>query len=415
MKAISYNSGDRFVATIKAIHAAGVNIEMPNGRGAGVISPRCWGNGAERRAALAALRPGERVCVVVKKYYAQTRTLSLVLDSDVSSDRSCRAVNVQHKPEYALVPPATTFLIDTANLLGRVGPEDAANRLRTVQNSLRELGHTALFFVEVRAYTWLCCHQESPAKTEALRQFVETNGVSLVAGEADLQILQLVRQIPNAICVTNDRLEDYRSVFGDIVGTARVRTFAWATVASRLFLTIDGLLDAIVIHPSHESEGQITPVEPVKVVAREPMKFNVNALSGGGGILDIGRALLAKGETGKAFSCFAKAARKGVADAYRAMAHAYVVGDGVDKDSREAAKFTKLAAKLDKRGREYERRLARKWSMTQKSSAPWCRDHMSSRKAAELDLVAFGNVHEAITQYCAARRSARRSGCFRAA
>lgn len=404
---ICYKAGTKFVATIKAVHSEGVYIEMPKGRGAGVIPSSYWGNVEKRKAAMAAIHPGDKMEVVVRKYIPLSVTLSLAPVTPCVKIKPRHSVDVHHKPQCKLAVPGTVFLVDVANLLGRIGPEDAANRLRTINDSLISLGHSVALFLEYRTFAWLRCNQESEEKVNALRQFVKSGGVSLVKDEADLAILQCARQIPGSICVTNDKFKDYEEQFGDIVGTSRVHSFSWVKIDDHLFLSIEGLASAIKIRSEVESGVSSEECASFDDSADlETRKIRPDAPAGNGAVLELGHLLLAKGDTKKAFECFEKVARKGDAEGYLAMANAYQTGEGVKKDGKKADKYAKLAVKLEKKKREDERRQERKWSMSREVTIPYRRTHMSLRKTTQIDLAFFGEVHNAISEYLGVNRSA---------
>ena len=395
---VKFKVGAKFIATIKAVRDEGVNIVMPNGRGAGLISPRYFGEGTRRRAALAAIHPGDEMPVVVKKLYPQTMTLLLAPDADSEScqnvgnvaSKAHEQVGVQRKPDYELLPHGTTFLVDCANLLGDIGPEDATRRLRTIRDSLVSFGHSAAFFLEHRACTWLKCNQESEAKAEAFTRFVAEAGVSLVQGEVDLAILQCTRQIPGSVCLSNDGFADYRNVFGDLVGTSRIRSFSWATIADSLFLSIDGLADAIVIKPEErtdtsaetsiaqkgiatggtsdtpevvdetedkpavaEVEQPVESINDIKTPHRRP-----DAPANHEAILALGNEMLTKGNEKKGVACFAKAGEDNPL-AWAELAWMYHDGTGVKADKSRARRFFRKAREMAAKKRQCRIRLAR--------------------------------------------------------
>ena len=397
---ISYNAGSKFVATVKAVRSEGVYMKMPKGRGAGVVPSSCWGDGEERKAALAAINPGDRMQVVVVKYIPLSATLSLAPVADCTRSKSCKEKDIQCKPQFKPEAPGTVVLVDVANLLGRIGPEDAANRLRVINDSLVGLGYSVALFLESRTFTWLKCNQKSDEKVGALRQFVRSGGVSLVNGEADLAILQCARQIPDSICVTNDKFKDYKEQFGDIVGTSRVHGFSWVKIGGHLFLTIEGLASAIKIRLEVESAVSSEECGSFDDGADNGARnFRPDAPAGNGAVLELGRLLLEKGDTKKAFDCFEKVARKGDPEGYLAMANAYQMGEGVKKDGKKANKYAGLAEKLEKKMREDERRQARRWSMSRDGVISHRRAHMSIRKATRFRLAFFGEMHDTISKY----------------
>ena len=427
---IKFKVGAKFVVTVKAVHESGVNIVMPDGKGSGVILPTCWGEGARRRAALAAIKPGDELPVTVVKFYPQTTTLLLALtggktkakqgkaakakvvgNAKVKREKSVIAnpkpVGIQRKPDYTLIAPGTTLLVDGANLIGKCGADDSVNILRTVRAEIESRGYKTTLFLDYRTYSWLKHNQETEEKRSALVQFVEKGGVSLVNGEADLVILQCARQISETICISDDGFLDYHNVFGDIVGTPRVRRFTWTDIGGRHFLSIDGFADAIEIRQEEEAE---VPVE--KAAERH---LRPNAPQGNDAVLALGGTLLAKGKAKRAFACFGRAVRKGSAEGYRAMAQAYEAGDGVEKDAKKAAKFSKLAVKMERKARDCRRRLARKYAMVRDGAFAVMHDHMSANDIVTCSLLARRRLEKDIRSHRREKRISRNGIHCRAA
>jgi len=398
-----FKVGSKFTATVKAVHEAGVNIVMPDGKGSGVISPKCWGEGARRRAALAAIKPGDELPVTVVKFYPRTTTLLLALNGDKAKAKS---VGIQRKPDYTLIAPGTTLLVDCANVIGKFGADVPMDILRTIQAEIGSRGYNPVLFLEHRAYTWFACNQDSEEKRSALAQFVEKGGVSLVNGEADLAMLQCARQIPCSVIVSDDGFADYRNVFGDIVGTSRVRRFTWIEIDGRRLLSIDGFADAIEIRREEKAEATVE-----KSATRH---LCPNAPVGRDAVLALGGTMLAKGDAKKAFACFDQAVRKGAADGYRAMARAYEAGDGVEKDAKKAAKFSKLAVKMEHKTRDRRRRLARKYAMV-RDGALEMRNHMSAADIMACSLLARRRLEKDIRAHRRAERISRNAVSSRAA
>ena len=420
---IKFKVGAKFVATVKAVHEAGVNIVMPGGKGSGVILPTCWGEGARRRAALAAIKPGDKFPVTVVKFHPQAMTLLLALDGcnkkvksgcntksktggnakakrEKSVIANPKPVGIQRKPDYTLIAPGTTLLVDGANLIGKCGADDSVNILRTIRAEIESRGYKATLFLDYRTYSWLKHNQETEEKRSALGQFVEKGGVSLVNGEADLVILQCARQISETICISDDGFLDYHNVFGDIVGTSRVRRFTWTDIGGRRFLSIDGFADAIEIRQEEEAE-----VSAEKGAATRHLR--PDAPRGRDAVLALGDALLAKGKAKRAFACFGRAVRKGSAEGYRAMARAYEAGDGVEKDAKKAAKFSKLAVKVERKARDCRRRLARKYAMVRDGAFAVMHDHMSANDIVTCSLLARRRLEKDIRSHRRAKRISR--------
>ena len=437
MNTVTFKVGAKFTATVKAVHEAGVNIIMPDDKGSGVILPKCWGDGARRRAALAALKPGDELPVTVVKFYPQTMTLLLALDGGNAKAKfrhatkakvggkakakqrnsgvaSPKPVGVQRKPDYTLIPPGTTLLVDGANIIGKLEADVSVNILRTIRAEIESRGYKVAIFLEHRAYTWLKSHQESEKKMSALVQFVENGGVSLVNGEADLVILQCARQIPGAVCLSDDMFTDYRNVFGDIVGTPRVRRFTWIEIGGRRLLSIDGFADAIEICQAEEVDAPVEKESPVEE-SSATRHLRPDAPSGHGAVLALGNSMLAKGNAKKAFDCFGRVVRKGSAEGYRAMARAYETGDGVEKDAKKAEKFSKLAVKMERKSRDCQRRLARKYAMMRDGAFAVMRDHMSASDITACSLLARRDLEKDIRAHRRGKRISRNVAHCRAA
>lgn len=264
----------------------------------------------------------------------------------------------REKRAFRPLAKGTTLLIDVANLLGALGPEGAAAKLETVRESLGEKGYSTILFWEQRGYYWCAGHQGKGREADkaALKRFVQSEGVSMVEGESDLAMLQVCRAIPGSVCVSRDRFADYKEVFGDIVGTERVRAFSWVAAGETFFLSIEGLADAIVIRAAkgdEEGTAQGGSEATTGSAAEENLE---DAGAGGktseGGLVAQGRTLLEKGEAEKGLRCFGRLVRKGDPEGYRALSEAYGEGMGVEADEKKAARYEKLARRQEKRNRE---------------------------------------------------------------
>jgi hypothetical protein len=279
--------------------------------------------------------------------------------------------------------------VDCANLLGKVGHEDAARKLHTVRDALAACGHIGALFLEHRAYTWFMHHQDSEVKAEAFKRFVADANVSLVQGESDLAMLQCARQIPGSVCVSDDGFADYRNVFGDIVGTSRVRSFSWAKINNNLYLSIEGLADAIVIRQEGSADPMVEPSDVPKGVTEapspdvpedadmadtlavtdvtyppEPTEGDTatcrrpDAPSSHEDLLSLGATMLAKGAEKKAIVCFAKAAKKDP-HVWAELAWMYHDGNGVKADKSKARRFFRKAREMAAKKRQCRIRRAR--------------------------------------------------------
>lgn len=400
----NYKYGQKYIATVKAVHKEGVNVEMPGNKGSGTITPRCWGKGEAREAALAALSVGDNLEVVVKAYHAPTMSLALVLagcehllTAPSASERNkirqthkaakataYKASNVQRpvikqqnivkKPAYRLVPAGATMLIDTANVIGVLGPQKAAYKLSVIENTLSERGYKALFFIEGKTLAWACCNQDSQEDADALEAFCNKANVSKVGGEADLPMLQAACAIPNSVCVTRDRFQDYRESYSEIVGTERHCMCSSVKVEGKTLFSIFGLREAIVIEDevakvrvlenTFTEVAQIEPevvesriegdLETPEVVCEAPVAVEAPRK----GLLGVGDACREKGDLAKAVECYSRVAKKDPT-AYYDLAEIYTEGEDDYCNARVASKYTRLGQKSEKKLRQCEMRRAR--------------------------------------------------------
>lgn len=275
-KEIKFRRGDRFVATIKSVRIEGVYIEMPGGVGEGVVSARCWGNGKKRKVAMALLKPGDKISVVVKWFYPQTKILSLVLPNDGTTSKLAQTkVQMPHnasgknrpsrKPTYHPIAPGAVLLIDTANLFGAIGHDNAAHNLECILQKLQEWGYGVVFFMERRTQTWCVCQQDSPSAAGAFMDFCAKSNVTLVDGESDLAMLQVARSVDNAVCCSRDRFKDYADAYSDIVNGPRKRSFSSVQINKKKCLSIEGVPAAIVLEMPREA-----PVLNTRVTSCSP-------------------------------------------------------------------------------------------------------------------------------------------------
>ena len=242
--------------------------------------------------------------------------------------------------------------------------------------------------------------------------------MSLVNGEADLVILQCARQIPETICISDDGFLDYHNVFGDIVGTPRVRRFTWTEISGRRLLSIDGFADAIAISQEKALEVPAEKVEEAEAPLEKraaTRHLRPDASCGHDAVLELGNSMLAKGDAKKAFDCFDLAVRKGSSGGYRAMARAYEAGDGVEKDAKKAAKYLRLAVKMERKVRDSRRRLARKYAMVRDGAFAVTHDHMSANDIVACSLLARRRLENDIHAHRRAKRISRNAVHSRAA
>lgn len=380
-----FKPGDAYRATVIAVRESGVNVRMPADKGNGMISTRCWGSGAARAQALAKVKVGDRLDVIVKSYDRSTMTLSLVLKGfekllkpfakpavrpakkrrpdAAKKPVPVRSHDIARKPAYRPLAKGTTLLLDTANLIGKLGPEHAAARLAAIVSTLEERGYKALLFWEYRSLGWTLGHQVSIGDAAALEEFAHGKDVSLVREESDLALLQAAQALPDSIIVTGDRLADYADAFPGIVATSRHRSFSVVRVDGRALLTIYGLKDAIVITDPVAAETVEEP-ESVdwelevdqEVLQRRAVRPQVESCRHG--LLGVADGCLHHGEVQRALALLGRVARK-LPKIYREMADIFEADDASPDSTRVAARYDRLADRLEKAQRERSRRKRR--------------------------------------------------------
>ena len=380
-----FKPGDAYCATVIAVRESGVNVRMPADKGSGMISTRCWGLGAARAQALAKVKVGDRLDVIVKSYDRSTMTLSLVVKGfeqllkpvakpavrpakkrrpdAAKKPVPVRSHDIARKPAYRPLAKGTTLLLDTANLIGKLGPEHAACRLAAIVRTLEERGYKALLFWEYRSLGWTMGHQGCDEDIAALKEFAHTRNVSLVHEESDLALLQAAQALPDSVIVTGDRLADYADAFPGIVATSRHRSFSVVRVDGRALLTIYGLKDAIVITDPVAAETAEEP-ESVdwelevdqEVLQRRAARPQVESCRHG--LLGVADGCLHHGDVQRALALLGRVARK-LPKIYREMADIFEADDASPDSTRVAARYDRLADRLEKAQRERSRRKRR--------------------------------------------------------
>lgn len=395
----AFNRGAKYRATVMTVRKEGVAVAMPGGKGSGTVSACCWGKGDCREAALAKLAKGDELEVVVKSYDRRAQNLSLVLANcehllrgeakpfdtkqrmpdKKSAARSPKMrgsmvmpIDTPKKPNYRLIPNGTTILVDTANVLGIMGPQHAAHRLSAIESALSERGHKAVFFIENRALGWVRCRQESCEEADALEAFCSRPNVSKVGDEADLPILQIASALSDSVILTRDHYEEYREVFPEIVGSDRLCTCSSVTVGDKTLFSIVGLRDAIVIDES-QSCVQETVVGEMSETALDETENEVMAEIEESadsemppaevppirkGLLGVGDVLRKKGNFARALACYGRIAKK-VPAAYYDIAAIYDDAGSGWGDVRVSQKYQRLGQKSERKIRQCKLRRAR--------------------------------------------------------
>lgn len=251
-----FTVGRKFTAVVKAVRPEGVYVEMPNG-GSGVVSTKCWGDGAARVAALAKVHPGDLLEVVVRCWHPATKTLSLVLPGFENLQPCSRrkfltsmtGSRLTSKPQFKTIPAGAIFVFDLASVFGRLPYELIAEFVPTVRASLKAAGYSAVFFLEKKSQVWAWSKTPSPSAAKRFVADCNADDVTIVhRGEADLPVLQTVAAFDSAYAVSADWFADYREAFPQVVGTGRVRKFTIAKLpGGTVLFTIDGVKDGIVI------------------------------------------------------------------------------------------------------------------------------------------------------------------------
>lgn len=380
-----FRTGDAYRATVIAVRESGVNVRMPSDKGSGLISTRCWGKGGTRAQALAKIKVGDRLDVVVKSYDPNTMTLSLVLKgceqlmkpiaksvvrpakkhrpAVVNKAAPVRSQDVSRKPAYRPLAKGTTLLFDTANLIGKLGPVHAAERLAAIVSTLAERGYKALLFWECRSFGWTLGHQVCTEDVATLKQFAHNKNVSFVREEADLALLQAVKELPDSVIVTGDHLADYAEVFPEIVATSRHRSFSVVSVENCTLLMISGLKDAIVFSDVAAPESEVAKESDEwqldvdeEVLLRRAVRPQIEACRHG--LLGVADGCILHGDIRRGLELLGRVARK-EPKVYREMADVFGADNASPEDVRTAIRYDRLADRLEKAKRERSRRKCR--------------------------------------------------------
>ena len=404
--------GQTLRATVKIVCEMGVVVKMPGGRGSGIISSRCWGQGSERAKALAAIRPDDEFDVTVRCFDARTGTLSLFLadckhlmPAPRKSDKSVRkdalppqGATCPRKPEFKPIASGTVLLWDVSNLLGAIDVENAVQTLETVAGASSDQGYKSMFFIERRCLTWACCNQRTAADAAALDMFMRRSDVVLVEGggtgkaEADCAIMQMADALPDSVCVSCDHFSDYAPVYPDIVGTNRIRSFSVAKIGGKTMILVNGIVHAIVVDAPVVAQDADDAAAPVDM---PPMEVNVSA--GRGGLLAVADERVHRGDAKGAVRIYTKLAKRDPL-AYRALAEMYREGNAVRADGKKAAHYERLARKSEKihRARLVRDRRRRAEAFR---SGHYSVGHFSAKRRNALSLATFAMQHEAICEY----------------
>ena len=416
-----YIAGQRITATIRTIHEEGVYVRLP-ARWNGVVSPKCWGDKEARKKALAALRSGEKLRVVVKSVDIHSRCLSLCLDtkaseksaierqgrcSDAKGGNPCRAVafELNRKSCFEEMKAGSVLLVDTANLLSELGPEDAARKLSVVRDEIERRGYRVLFFLERRALGWCLYSQSSEKLVSEMKEFTSDARVSLVDGESDLAMLQVAAALPNSYCCTRDHFADYADTFGEIVGSRR-RSFSSIGFDGRVLLSFEGMRDAIVIESraAHETcnlpypvteEGECVAQGRDEILCDDKKEASSDIASDSVCENSLRRSfaqgLVARGEVDRAVRYLEKVAGKDP-NAYYDLADIFA-----ERDSKAVRKYIRLAEDAERRSRKTDIRNRRRLRSARRMNVAV--DHLSRQKRKAIGFAEFARVHDEIMGY----------------
>ena len=249
--------GQKLKVRVRKVRVEGVSVNLPNG-GTGTVSPRCWGDGAERKERLANIQPGDDLDVVVRSWDARTKTASLVLPgfehlkpaqkAKRAMWNKCMGGALAPKPKFTPIPIGSLIVFDLANIFGHIPVALIPAFMEEARIGLKSAGYNAVFFLEKRAMYWAWSKAASPVIAANFANDCKSEDVTLVRGEADLPILQTLMVVDNAYAVSCDRFTDYRTAFPGIVGTARIRKFSVANLpGGSVLFSIDGIQQGVLI------------------------------------------------------------------------------------------------------------------------------------------------------------------------
>ena len=150
----------------------------------------------------------------------------------------------------------------------------------------------------------------------------------------------------------------------------------------------------------------VTPVVPQTVVpvAETPAETGNSVCCSG--LFAVADECVRRGDAQGAVRIYEKVAKRDPA-AYRALAEMYRDGKAVAADGKKAARYERLARKVEKSRRERslrERRLCAEVIRSGRHVA----DHFAAKRRKALGLAVFCDTREMISEYRKAKRAARR-------
>ena len=273
--------GQVVVGTVKFIRPEGIPVAVPAGNRVvnGTLSPRCFGHGAERVAAMAKINPGDKIEMVVRNFDSRTNSASLVLRGFENMPRLPKKMKVrnpesvssgvarQTKPQFVPEEKGCVFVFDLANVAGELPMACIPNAKAAIEERFAEAGYSVLFYLEKRAACWLSHALPSEAAKDKFFSDFRANGnASYVGsykkvgstekkrGESDQAILATVAAIPQAVACSCDGFRDYSDAYAEVIEN-RVRQFCVVTLPNgSAVLTVEGAgCGAAIIPPFVEA------------------------------------------------------------------------------------------------------------------------------------------------------------------
>lgn len=427
-------AGYVFTAIVKLVRDEGVYVEMPVGKGSALVSTRCWGKGTQRAKALAKVKPGDKLEVVVRSYNLDNCTRSLVLagykqpmpaakKAQKAAKKPCKVARkervaarpvfrepqraVQRKPDFRPIAAGTLFLVDVANLLSITGVEHAAQILDGMSSAMTAMGYKSIFFIERRSLTWARYNQTAESEAGALMSFFDRGDAVVVedggrsgGSEADCAMLQMAEAVQDSVCVTQDHFSDYAKAHPAIVGSDRVRSFSVAKFEGKTIILVDGLVRPLVVEFTDLEENkcgaaqattEATAPKVREAVQAKPVVYREKEYS------RTAEQLLSRGEAERAIRYLGMVA-KSDPGAYCALADVYRDGKAVPVDNKKAIRYERLARKAEKRARERDLRDRRRRAESARSGCAYY-GHFSAKRRDALRVALFTEGHEAIRDY----------------
>lgn len=364
----TFEPGQILLATIKHVRNEGIWVEMPQGRGSGIVLSRRWGTKEARIKAIAKFSPGDVLKVFVLSYDAEHRLLKLELLDENWSPCVSAQLSYTSKPPVKAIAGERILLWDVANLFKKIGSTQAAYVLDRISTEVAVQGYQAIFCMSKNAFSRAHSEQESKSEKESLWEFFQRDDVMRLRTyqynvgqvKAENPLLQMMQAMPGTICVSNNPFCEDVEMYSGIVGTSRIRPFICVYLNGDLFLSAVGLSRSIKI------EGRREPVtvdlDEKTRVQRKANRHNGRTPAFGtyasmmhSELLEHADYLRTHGEKAKAAKLYARIAKENP-DAYEALSEMAFE----DSDKKKAKVFEALAHKVRKaRNRRFSRHSPR--------------------------------------------------------